>query len=60
MTMLLDAAGRRRSPVTMPGYGGGRPPTTDLGHSIGAGRDPLAARPGARRYLLVDASRRAR
>jgi hypothetical protein len=26
MTMLLDAAGRRRSPVTMPGYHAGRPP----------------------------------
>jgi hypothetical protein len=23
---LLDAAGRRRSPATMPGYHGGRPP----------------------------------
>jgi site-specific recombinase XerD len=26
MDMLLDAAGRRRSPVTMPGYQAGRPP----------------------------------
>jgi hypothetical protein len=26
MTLLLDAAGRRRSPVTMPGYHAGRPP----------------------------------
>jgi hypothetical protein len=26
MTVLLDAAGRRRSPVTMPGYHAGRPP----------------------------------
>jgi site-specific recombinase XerD len=26
MTVLLDAAGRRRSPVTMPGYRAGRPP----------------------------------
>jgi hypothetical protein len=26
MTVLLDAAGRRRSPVTMPGYHTGRPP----------------------------------
>jgi integrase len=26
MTVLLDAAGRRRSPVTMPGYHFGRPP----------------------------------
>jgi site-specific recombinase XerD len=26
MTMFLDAAGRRRSPVTMPGYHTGRPP----------------------------------
>ena len=26
MTALLDAAGRRRSPVTMPGYHAGRPP----------------------------------
>jgi site-specific recombinase XerD len=26
MTMLLDAAGRRRSPATMPGYHAGRPP----------------------------------
>ena len=25
-SMLLDAAGRRRSPVTMPGYHHGRPP----------------------------------
>ena len=26
MTVLLDAAGRRRSPATMPGYHAGRPP----------------------------------
>jgi hypothetical protein len=26
MSVLLDAAGRRRSPVTMPGYHCGRPP----------------------------------
>jgi site-specific recombinase XerD len=26
MTMLLDAAGRRRSPATLPGYHAGRPP----------------------------------
>jgi site-specific recombinase XerC len=26
MTVLLDAAGRRRSPVTMPSYHAGRPP----------------------------------
>lgn len=25
-SVLLDAAGRRRSPATMPGYHGGRPP----------------------------------
>jgi hypothetical protein len=25
MTVLLDAAGRRRSPATMPGYHAGRP-----------------------------------
>jgi site-specific recombinase XerD len=27
MTVLMDAAGRRRSPVTMPGYHAGRPPS---------------------------------
>jgi hypothetical protein len=26
MTVLLDAAGRRRSPATLPGYHAGRPP----------------------------------
>jgi hypothetical protein len=26
MTVLLDAAGRRRSPATMPGFHTGRPP----------------------------------
>ena len=26
MTVLLDKAGRRRSPATMPGYHAGRPP----------------------------------
>jgi hypothetical protein len=26
MSVLLDAAGRRRAPVTMPGYHAGRPP----------------------------------
>jgi hypothetical protein len=26
MTVLFDAAGRRRSPATMPGYHAGRPP----------------------------------
>jgi hypothetical protein len=29
MTVLLDAAGRRRSPATMPGYHAGRPPGND-------------------------------
>jgi hypothetical protein len=26
MSVLLDAAGRRRSPATLPGYHAGRPP----------------------------------
>lgn len=29
-SVLLDAAGRRRSPATMPGYHGGRPPRKGL------------------------------
>jgi hypothetical protein len=30
MTVLLDAAGRRRSPATLPGYHAGRPPRNTM------------------------------
>jgi hypothetical protein len=62
MTVLLDAAGRRRSPVTMPGYHGARP-TSSWGSTRSMCVTPsqqVPAMPCCRGRYLGDEGRRLR
>jgi hypothetical protein len=67
VTPLLDSAGRRRSPATLPGYHAGRPPRNKgqqypadpptieeiIAVMRQAGDDPTAESPGADRRALA-------